>query len=537
MNLRPSLTLLFAVGILAAQQPGGELRLTLRADPKTLDPLLVADEASQVVRYLTGGVLVRINRQTQLAEGDLAADWKIAGKQRIEFRLRPGVIFSDGIALKDEDVIASLQRLIDPRAQAPTPDSFRAAFGRCRIEHPAPGRVAVVAEKPVVNPEKYFDEVVIQPASPSRAGAVAGPFRLAERKPGVFVRLERNPHYWKRDAKRQPLPYLAGIRFDVVQNRDLEFLRFSRGEIHLINNLDAELYDRLRARAPAQVRDAGPSLDFEQLWFNQAERAPLPPHKKQWFRSKEFRRAVSMAIRRDDLSRIVFRGYARPAFGPVSPANRLWRWESPPQSPVPDAARALLSAGGFQLNGGKLTDKSGNPVEFTILTNAGSKPRERMASLIQQDLAAFGIRVSILTLDFPSLVERIMKTLDYEACLLGLVNVDLDPVGQLNTWLSSSTMHAWNPAQLKPETEWEAEIDERMQVVASNPDPKARKAAFDRVQEIVAAQAPVIYLVHKHILTAVGPGVRNVEPAVLFPQAFWNAERLWIEGNSLTSRR
>ncbi|MGC2258999.1 MAG: hypothetical protein WA594_11895, partial [Candidatus Sulfotelmatobacter sp.] len=47
-----------------AAQNGGELRFCLRMEPKTFDPLKVEDEASASIRYLTGGVLVRVNRQT-----------------------------------------------------------------------------------------------------------------------------------------------------------------------------------------------------------------------------------------------------------------------------------------------------------------------------------------------------------------------------------------------------------------------------------------------------------------------------------------
>ena len=48
-----------------------------------------------------------------------------------------------------------------------------------------------------------------------------------------------------------------------------------------------------------------------------------------------------------------------------------------------------------------------------------------------------GIRLNIVTLDFPSLMERITKSFQYEACLLGMNNIELDPNGQLNVWLAT----------------------------------------------------------------------------------------------------
>ncbi len=79
------------------------------------------------------------------------------------------------------------------------------------------------------------------------------------------------------------------------------------------------------------------------------------------------------------------------------------------------------------------------------MTNAGNRAREAMATMIQQDLRAIGITVNVVTLDFPSLIQRISESFDYEAALLGLVNVELDPNAQMNVWLSSSEEHQWNP--------------------------------------------------------------------------------------------
>jgi peptide/nickel transport system substrate-binding protein len=339
--------------------------------------------------------------------------------------------------------------------------------------------------------------------------------------------LARNTHYWKRDSAGRQLPYLDAIRLDVQQNRETELLRFERGEIQLINALDPEYFDRLAAKGSNQVVDAGPGTDAEFLWFNQAGSAPISPYKLAWFRTTEFRRAISEALNREDICRLVYRGHARPAAGPVSTANHFWYNSAlKPASYDIDAARRLLQSAGFRYTGGVLRDSEGHPVEFTILTNAGNKPRERMAALIQEDLSKLGIKITIAALDFPSVLERISRTNNYDACLLGLVDVGLDPNAQMNVWLSSSEMHSWNPKEAKPETAWEAEIDKLMRQQASALDPKKRKAAFDKVQQIVREQAPIIYLVNKNALAAVNPAVKNAQPVALRPQTYWNAERL-----------
>src|ERR1700689_2083229 len=306
-------------------------------------------------------------------------------------------------------------------------------------------------------------------------------------------------------------------------------LRFKRGELDLINSLDSEYFDKLAVTSPQLVHDAGPSLDSEQLWFNEVARAPIPDYKKNWFRSSSFRRAISEAINRDDLSRVVYHPHAQPALGPFSPANKFWfNSKLKPQAYSPDAALKNLQDEGFRMENGALKDKDGNAVVFSIITNSGNKSRERMAVLIQDDLQKIGIHVNVVTLDFPSLIERMTQSFDYEAILLGLTNVDLDPNGEMNVWLSSAENHQWNPQQKTPETSWEAEIDRLMRAQASSTDLKRRKEAFDRVQEIVVEEQPFIFLINKNALSVASKVLHGAAPVILWPQTFWNAERLTV---------
>ena len=160
------------------------------------------------------------------------------------------------------------------------------------------------------------------------------------------------------------------------------------------------------------------------------------------------------------------------------------------------------------------------------MTNAGNRPREKMTAMIQQDLQVLGIRLNVVTLDFRSLIERMTQSFQYEACLLGLTNLDLDPRAQMNVWLSSASDHQWNPSQKTPATEWEAEIDKLMRAQAAEPRIEQRKRLFDRVQQIVWEQAPFLYLVTKNSLMAFSPQLRNTAPASIQPQAYWNIDTL-----------
>jgi peptide/nickel transport system substrate-binding protein len=515
----------------AAAQGGGELRFCLRTEPKTFDPLKVDDDASGAIRYLTGGVLVRVNRQTQQLEPELALSWKVSkdGRQ-ISFRLRSGVSFSEGTPFSAEDVAYTVQQLMDPALHSSTGDAFRSGPGEVETKVISPTQISIRFPAPVAELDRLFDQVaILSQHSPKKEMAVLGPFMVADHKPGASVLLKRNPNYWKTDEQGRKLPYLDSIKLDIQPNRDVEMLRFKRGELDLINSLDSEYFDKLASTSPQVLHDAGASLDSEQLWFNEVAKAPIPAYKKNWFRSANFRRAISEAINRDDLSRVVYHSHAQPAMGPFSPANTFWfNTKLKPQPYSPDAALKSLETAGFRMENGTLKDRDGNEVVFSIITNSGNKARERMAVLIQDDLQRIGIHVNVVTLDFPSLIERMTQSFDYEAVLLGLTNVDLDPNGEMNVWLSSSENHQWNPQQKAPETEWEAEIDRLMRAQASSSDAKKRKEAFDRVQEIVVEEQPFIFLINKNALSAVSTAVRGAAPVILSPQTFWNVERLTV---------
>jgi peptide/nickel transport system substrate-binding protein len=516
-------------GIAAAQ---GQLRFCLHSEPKTFDPLKVEDDASVAIRYLTGGVLVRMNRQTQALEPELAQSWKVSkdGKQ-ITFKLRSAISFSDGTPFSAEDVAYTVQQMMEPSLHSPTGDAFRSGPGTVETKVTSPTQIVITFPAPVAGLDRQFDQVAILSAhSAKKEMAVLGPFMVADYKPGTTVLLKRNPNYWKTDGSGRKLPHVDSIQLDIQPNRDVEMLRFKRGELDLINTLDSEYFDKLSAASPQVVHDAGPSLDSEQMWFNEVAKAPLPPYKKAWFQSAVFRRAISQAINRDDMARIVFRGHAQPAIGPVSPANKFWfNARLKPTGHSPEDALKALQTDGFRLENGALKDKAGNPVVFSIITNSGNKYRERMATMIQEDLQKIGIHVNVVTLDFPSLIERMTQTFDYEAVLLGLTNVGLDPNEQMNVWLSSSENHQWNPQQKNPETAWEAEIDRLMRVQASSANPKKRKEAFDRVQEIAVEESPFIYLVNKNALSAISTNVHGASPVILVPQTFWNVEQLSIK--------
>ena len=527
--IRLLLTLFFAaLPVIAAQ----ELRFALHHEPKTLNPLAAADEASETLSYLTSGVFIRVNRLTQEPEPGIAQSWKVSPDHRsITFQIREGLVFSDGTPFTPADVTATLAQLANPALHSPLADSLSVAGALPTVTAEGLRRVTVTFAAPVFGIERLFDSLpIVSSKSPLKERAALGPFFLDSYRPGVELLLKRNVHYWKKDASGKQLPYLDTIRIAIQSNPEIEMSRFRGGEFEMMNSLNAETYDRLAKDMPNAVRDNGPSTNVEFFWFNLAPQSPVPQYKKDWFQSVVFRRAVSSAINREDLSRVVYRGHARPALGPFSPANQFWfdAKLAPHRFDAPGSLKSLQSAG-FHKQGEVLTDRAGHPVEFSVITRAGNKSRERMAALIQQDLQPLGIKLNIVTLDFQSLAERLTKNFQYEACLYGLTNVDPDPNELMNVLLSSGRQHAWNPGQKAPATPWEAEIDTLLQAQAAEPARAKRKQLFDKVQQIMRREEPYIFLVNPNSLSAISPRVQGAHPAAFYPETFWNIEQLSVK--------
>ena len=199
-----------------------------------------------------------------------------------------------------------------------------------------------------------------------------------------------------------------------------------------------------------------------------------------------------------------------------------------------DRARALLREAGFSWRdepGGEtaLFDSDGKPVEFSILTSSSNADRSKMAALIQDDLKQLGMRVQVVPLEFRSLLDRVTQTKDYDACVMGIVSFDADPNSDINVWLSSGGTHLWNPSQTHPATAWEAEMDRLIEEQMSARTFTERKKLYDRAQEILAENQPLIFLASPDILVGAKNTVGNFHPAVLEPYVLWNVEQLYLK--------
>ena len=547
---------------------GGRIVLSLRGEPKTLNPLIAADTVSREVIGAMQADLVHIQRATQQTEPALAKSWKVsADGLQYTLTLRSGIKFSDGQPMDADDVVFTWRVYLDESVHATQRDLLMVGGKPIAVRKVDAQTVVFQLAKPYGVGERLFDSLVILPrhllektyaegklaqwgtlATPANELAGLGPFRLKEYVAGQRLVLERNPYYWKTDSKGTRLPYLDEIVFLFVPSADAQVLRFQAGDTDIISRLGAENFSVLsRQQRDYTLTDAGPGLEYNFLFFNlnaQGEKASAEAKRREkWFADPRFRQAVSLAVDREGIVRLVYQGRGVALWGPVTPGNPRWvdtRIPQPPRSL--ERALRLLAEAGFQLTHAgdgqaELADAEGNRVEFSVITSSSNADRAKMAGLVQDDLQQLGMKVQVVPLELRSLIDRVTRTKEFDACVLGIVSGDADPNSDMNVWLSSGGMHLWNPSQANAATEWEAEIDRLMQEQVSATSVARRKALYDGVQEILAEHQPMIFLASPDILVGAKNTIGNFHPAVLEPYVLWNVEQLYVRGGAENARR
>ncbi|HEX8475706.1 MAG TPA: ABC transporter substrate-binding protein [Pyrinomonadaceae bacterium] len=540
---------------------GGSLAYRVTSPPKTLNSLMIADEASYTVAFmLLGARLIDFDHDAQRYVPALAESWQLGeDKKTLELTLREGLKFSDGQPLTAEDVAFTLRAIYDER----TNSAFRTTLtiGDKQIEaQPLDARrIRFVFPETVAAPETYLVNVAVLPrhvlepdlkkgtlgkayeltSDPSRVVA-AGAFAVEAVAPGERVALKRNPHYWKRDAAGNQLPYLDRLVVEVVGDANAAIARLNEGAVDIIDRIRITDYAALQnPQGAVRAYDVGPGLSTDHLWFNLNESGidgqPLAvdAKKQAWFKDVRFRRAVAHAIDREGIASSTLQGLATPLYGFVSPGNRAWVADIPRTEYSLERARALLAEAGFVVkatqDAPELYDAGGNRVEWTLIVPVENEARKAMAAVIQEDLSRLGMKMQIAPLEFGEIVGRTTQSLNYEAVLLGAVVTDIDPSSYSNILSSASTQHQWHPKQKKPATEWEARIDTLLAMLARETDAERRRAVFREIQLNIVENQPVIPIAVRHIVSAANTRVGNYRPSAIIPYSLWNAEELFIK--------
>ena len=535
--------------------PGGLLRVSYKYEPSTYNRFVSADSTDDGLARLIHATLVRLNRANGQLEPRLAREWTSSPDGLTwTFKLREGVLFSDGAPFTSADVVFSFQALFDPKLKSQIGSSLKIGGKPLLVRALDSHTVVVILPAPYGPGISLLDAVPILPSHKLKAALDSGkfqdawglstpvteivglgPFVLTENVSGQRLVLTRNPKFWLKDDRGRQLPYLDGIEIQFSADQNADVLRLQSGDLDVMYGAvrfeDLDALRKLEAQHRVKLHTAGVSIAPDLLWFNLAPNAP-GAGQKPWLHSDGLRKAISMAVDRQFLVNTVFLGEAVPIAGPITPGHGEW-YTADAARPVfdRDAARKELASAGLtdRNNDGMVDDAAGKTARFTIFTTKGSTVRERSCQLIEQQLRQVGLQVDVVPMENNSLFAKFAKG-EYDAIYFSMEFDSTDPARNGDFWLSSGAFHVWHPHQAKPATTWEGQIDDLMKRQATSMDHAERRRLLTEAERVLAQHLPVVYFAAPKVILATNARVRGATPSVLAPHILWNADVLSVTG-------
>jgi peptide/nickel transport system substrate-binding protein len=229
----------------------------------------------------------------------------------------------------------------------------------------------------------------------------------------------------------------------------------------------------------------------------------------QLFSDVKVRQALSYAINRQSIIDGIMLGLGKPCTGPFSYVSWAYNPKAKSYNYDPELAKKMLSEEGWKdQNNDGILEKNGKPFRFTILTNQGNTERIRTAEIIQQNLKAVGIDVSIRVMEWQAFLEQIDKR-SFEAIILGW-SMGRDP-DLYDIWHSSKTKKGeYNFIGYK-----NTEVDRLLVEGRRTFDVEKRKKIYYRIHEILAEEQPYAFLYVPDALPIVHKRFKGIEPAPL----------------------
>ncbi len=541
------------VDYLQSQAPVGKFGGTLVAStigegPKTFNPFNSKDNISSQLSEIMYDGLLSTNAVTGEPIPRLAKDFTVEGDTYL-IHLRKGIKWSDGKPITADDVVFTWQNIIldgfgntsirdsividgklptvrkidDYTVEFKTPQPF-APFIRMLSSPIAPKHVF---EPAVKKGKAYFDTFLSTNIDPQTL-VTSGAFKLKEYVPAQRVVFERNPDYYIINTKDEKLPYLNKLVYLIVGDINNEVLKFEGGELDVIGLQGANVarFKELEKHSDFKIYNLGPNTGTMFASFNLNNRKDkngkfnVDLKKQCWFQDKNFRQAVDYAIDRKNMVMNIANGLAAPLFTAESLNSIFLNKDLKPYDRDLEKSKELLKKSGYYWDKkGHLRDKYGNHVEFDLYTNAGNTEREAIGVMVKQDLEDLGMKVNFKPIEFNSLVNKLVNTLDWDMVIMGLTGSPLEPNGGKNVWMSNGTLHMFNqrPANYTKDDryEWEKRIDYLYTQGALATDFEGRKKFYDEYQAIAYDEKPFVYIYSPLIISAIRTRFKNVYPTPL----------------------
>lgn len=320
-----------------------------------------------------------------------------------------------------------------------------------------------------------------------------GPFILTRYVKDNSIRYIANPGYW------QGRPKLDQVVFSITPDANVRFQKLKAGECHLIAEPSPQDLKGIE-QSPNLKLMSQPGANVGYLAFN----VQKPP-----FNKVEVRQAISYALNRAYYLQTVYEGTATLARSVLPPTV----WASDTKLKDYDynveKAKSLLKKAGYP-----------NGFEAELWTLPVSRPYnpngKKMGELMQADLAKVGIRVKLVTYDWPTYLAK-GRAGDHQMIQLGWTTDNGDPDNFMATLLSCAAIASGgNMAR------WCDKAYDRIVMKAKSlSSVPARTKLYIQAQEIFKKQAPWVTLAHATVFRGLSKKVEGYQISPLGVEDFY----------------
>ena len=378
-----SLTAFGAPPFAAAQaaKTGGTLRLSATFGLNTINPLLHISGAEWVATRWLYGNLTRLTAKREVVP-DLAESWSAGSGGRVwTFTLRPGVQFHTGREVVADDVVATMQTILEPKTASP----YRGEIGPIdTVEATAKHTVRFTLKTPFADFPAIMTVPVARIVAREGLGDLkalaakdfgSGPFRLREFVPGDHVTVERFGNYY-----RGGRPYLDAVTLKIFPEPTTELTAFKSRETDMIWDVSPDLYQEVAGTTGVDAL-AVPGGTFANV---------ILPSDKPPFSDNRVREALKYTVDRAAMLAAINAGQGELANDhPISSAYAFYA-KLPTRTPDIARAKSLLREAGFA-----------SGVAFKLVAANSPPIREKTAVVLKEMArpAGFDIDVEVMAYD------------------------------------------------------------------------------------------------------------------------------------------
>lgn len=483
-------------------QDGGHLKIALAKDLVTLDPTFAMDNYSQHVIDQIYDTLVTYGPDGSL-RARLATDWQANSETEWEFALRQGVKFHNGREMTADDVVWTVNRMLDPDTKVPRQHLFMVE----KVEKTGDYAVtftlnqayapflSVLANRALsIIPREAVEE---HGEDFARNPVGTGPFKFVSWNPGEGVILERNADYFF------ARPHLDRVTFQPITETAVAQQQLETGDVDVIQSALPDDIERLKDAGLIQLV---PGLSYYYALFNlHPDNAPIKATLgKNPFLDKRVREAITLAFPVGDAIRAVYPSLSDEirAYGPVPNANWAFNPSIANLYPEPnlELARELLRDAGYP---------GGFKTEILAMSDAA---RRAIAQILQNSLSQIGIEATITSPEFGVLLERANNQTfdigvfgwggspDPHDFLFPLLHTDRRGSGGNNAYFSN------------------ADVDRLIDQAATTTDQAVRARNYAQIQEIFVQEYVHLPLFYNPSVLGIAPRVQDlkVDPLAFF---------------------